>query len=301
MRCSSSLRSPDHGTAVAAPTTAQGSGVDPITVTVTVCSAGNVPLENCNVSLTGSYPSFLTVGTASVRTTDVNGQVFFTATSTGVIASQAFQFTVNGGAGCDPGSLVLTSNTVAFTEAPAIQAKSSISAPQTAPADGVTTRSITVTLINAGDHPVVNRPVTLTANPATGVTINSGANTTDSNGQITFTVSSLSTGLVTFTTNTIDGFALSTTVDFTVAPADKAQSTVVRNPAVGDIAGDGMTEVIVTVTLKNAGGGAVANHTVTLAPTVAAPGLTITPDAGLSNPANGIHVFRVTAVTPSAP
>ena len=284
-----------NSSASAAPTTAFANGVDPITITVTSRDAGNNLLAGSTVSILGT-PPFVTLDAGS-KVTDASGTVTFTATSLQPVAGLTFSVSITGPG---PGTVGLTTNAVTFLDAPAIEANSTITGPQTAPADGVSTRQITVTLRNAGNNPSVGKSVTLTALPSAGVSISPLAGTTDINGQITFTVASSVVNNVTFTAvNNTDGFTLTTSVDFTPAPTDPNVSTVTRDPPTGSIPADGVTTVTITVTLRNAGGGVVPGKTVSLGPTVAPPPgvLDIQPDPVNTDPALGVFVFDVTATS----
>jgi hypothetical protein len=118
-----------------------------------------------------------------------------------------------GGAGGD-GRLVLTYAAIVPTAN-----NSTVSASPTAvAADGVTTSTITVTLLN-GSNPVSGKTVTLAQTGGSGATISAASGISSSTGVVTFTVTSTTSGSATFTaTDTSDSVTITQTasVNFTI-------------------------------------------------------------------------------------
>lgn len=272
------------------PTSAPADDTTTIPLVVTARNAGNNPIQGANIVISG-FPAVVTVSPASA-VTDVNGQATFTVKSRDVVNNLALtaSITVTGA-----GSVNVTANTINFTAAPADQAQSSITGTQTGPGDGVTPRSITVTLRNKGGFPVVGKSVSLTSDQPATTIITPAGGVTNASGQITFTVTSTFKGLVNFATNVIDGFTLSTTITFDQPPTDPALSTVVRTPA--SVEANGVDEVLFTINLKDKGGNPVPGRTVsltTVTPPPAGATVNIAADPAGTNPANGVFAFKVT-------
>ena len=120
--------------------------------------------------------------------------------------------------------------------------------------------------------------------------------TTDSNGQITFTVTSTTAGIVTYTaTDTGQSVTLNGSAQVTFMPGQvsASQSTITANPA--SVTADGSTPSTITVTLLDANNNPVGGVPVM----VWQEGWTsnISPDNWTNTDANGQAVFTVTSTT----
>jgi adhesin/invasin len=169
-------------------------------------------------------------------------------------------------------------------------------------ANGLEVSTLTVTLKDAGNAPVVGHSVVLdlTAN-GDNVTISAPSGVSDAEGVVTFTVSSESAhtgaGKTRFTARDVSeepDISVTQTVDIDFQPVpDTAQSTVAA--ADGSCVADGNETETVTVTLLDADGLPVPGHTVSLAVDEAA-GVTIGAASGASD-AQGVVTLDVSAVT----
>jgi 5-hydroxyisourate hydrolase-like protein (transthyretin family) len=181
-----------------------------------------------------------------------------------------------------------------------------VATPTSVTADGVGASQITVTLEDTNGVPVTTgKQVTLTPLSGSSVVETGGVatstGTTDSNGQIEFSVTDLTTESVTYmATDVTDSLPLVAEPQVTfVAPAvTAANSSVVANPSVV-AAANGTDSSTVTVTLDDQGSGGspqpVANKVVTLSQGGAHS--VITPATDTTN-ATGEATFSVTDTTP---
>jgi hypothetical protein len=81
--------------------------------------------------------------------------------------------------------------------------------PTSVAADNTTTSTVTVTLVDGGNNPVSGKTVSLAKNSGTSASITTVSNTTDTNGQATFTVKDGTIEVVTFTaTDTTDSIVI---------------------------------------------------------------------------------------------
>lgn len=171
---------------------------------------------------------------------------------------------------------------------------------QTVTADGSDPASVTVTLNDTNDTPVVGKTVSLvgTSGSSTVAPASTGSDVTDQNGQATFKVTDPSQETVTYdATDTTDAVAVkaTTSVTFAAPTVNQAVSSVVANPTSVPILGNSST---VTVTLRdhsvNGQPAPLAQRTVTL---IASGGSSqITPVTSGSNVTNaqGQATFTVT-------
>lgn len=186
--------------------------------------------------------------------------------------------------------------------APANAANSTVLAsPASLAADGITTATVTVTLLNGAGNPVAGKTVTLASSRGAADTISAASGLSSASGVVTFTVKSATAGSSIFTaTNVSDGFAVPQTasVTFIVVPAASATlSTVSGSPA--SISADGATTSTITVTLLDAGGNPTPAKTVTLASSRGATD-TISAASGPSS-ASGVVTFTVRSTTAGSP
>nr|MCU0780868.1 Ig-like domain-containing protein [Akkermansiaceae bacterium] len=176
-------------------------------------------------------------------------------------------------------------------------AASAVKASPTAlPADGTSTATVTVTLMDALGVPVPGKDVTLAkAEGPAGAIIDSPTTvTTGGNGQAAFTVRSSGPGTAVFAATCAPDLEITQTASVTfVSSADADESTVVAEPIYVDA--NGSSTSTVTVTLKSAEGVPVAGKNVTLTGNPATA--VITPVAPTSD-ANGVATFTVSSATP---
>ena len=149
--------------------------------------------------------------------------------------------------GQTPGTPSATSSTVSlFAQIPASGDLSS-----TVPADGKTQGFVVVTLWDAKGNTVSGKNVTLASNPGSSALIKpaNGITSTD-NGSVIFSVTDLKAEKTTFTaTDTTEGVVLerTTQIPFVTPPATAAGLDAF--PA--SVAADGVTNAVITVTLKD--------------------------------------------------
>jgi hypothetical protein len=175
-----------------------------------------------------------------------------------------------------------------------------VAAPTSVASDGTTTSTISVTLRDASNNPVVGKTVTLASNRAEGVdTISAASGPSSSSGVVTFTVSSSTSGPVIFTaTDVSDGNLVispsTATVTFQAGAVSTANSTVAAAPS--SVPADGSATSTIVVTLKDASGTAVWGKTVELVSSRGTPPDTISPTSGVTNP-SGVVAFAVSSAT----
>ena len=119
-------------------------------------------------------------------------------------------------------------------------------------ADGTTTATITVTLLDANNNPVSGKTVTL-AQGSGSSTISAASGASNASGVVTFTVKDTKVEAVTYTaTDTTDSLPITQTtqVTFTAGAVSAAKSTVSASPA--SVVADGTTTSTITVTLLDA-------------------------------------------------
>ena len=137
-----------------------------------------------------------------------------------------------------------------------------VASPTTVTADGTSTSTITVTLLDDNDAPVVGDDVTLDQGEGNStVSAPSGASGTD--GTVTFTVLDAVAEDVTYTaTDTSETVPLTATasVNFTAGRANAARSTVSAAPTT--VSANGTSHSTITVTLRDANGNPVAGDIV---------------------------------------
>lgn len=273
-------------TVVAVPTSVEADGIATSTITVTLRNANNNPVPGHTVQLTQN------VGGNSVMTTvnavtNALGQAFFTVKDL-VVESVTYTATdlTNGP--------VVVSQQAVVNFIPLIPdvIKSTITAtPPAVPADGVAFSTVTVTLLNVNGVPISGHDVRLNQGAGSS-SITPLIGTTNSNGQVFFTVRDLKSEVVTYTATDITaGIELTGTaqVEFLERVTDAFVSTVNANPT--SVFADGVSKSIITVRLKNINGAPVVGHNVSL---VANGGSSIiSPPSGPSD-ASGIVTFTVT-------
>jgi subtilisin family serine protease len=162
--------------------------------------------------------------------------------------------------------------------------------PTSVTADGVTTSTITVTLLDSSSNPVAGDTVILS--PSSGASIISAASgPSDASGQVTFTVHDSIAELVAYAaTDTTSGVPIAQTASVTFTPGVVSAGTSTVTAAPGSVAADGVATSTITVTLKDANGNAIPGKTVTLA---AGSGSSVISAASGPSTVSGIVTFTV--------
>jgi len=193
---------------------------------------------------------------------------------------------------------LLTANTGALTPvvAAAVNAGAStvVALPTSVVADGATTSTITVTLLDAYNNPVSGKTVTLAKTSGLGTpTISAASGPSSVAGVVTFTVKSTTAASDVFTATDFTDASLVITamasVNFTVGPVSASVSTVAAS--LSSVPDDGQTISTITVTLLDANSNPVSGKTVTLAKSGGTS--VITTVSGTSN-SSGQATFTVT-------
>ncbi len=223
---------------------------------------------------------------------DANGQVTFTVTNT---TAEPVTYTATD---VTNGVVITQTAQVTFDALPTDPGTSTVTAtPSAVPPDGTTPATITVTLLNSVNVPVVGHVVGLTQGAGTSTT-SAASGPSDVNGQVTFSVTNATTETVTYTaTDLTDGVVITQTtqVTFDVLPTHPGTSTVTTSAS--NVPADGTTAATITVTLLDGLNGPVMGHTVSL--TQGGGSSTISAPSGLSD-ANGQVTFTVTNTTAEA-
>jgi len=253
------------------------------TITVTLLDANSNPVSSKSVSISaGSGNSSISPASA---TTNASGVASFTVKDAVI---ESVTYTAKDTA--DSTTLSSTA-TVNFTVGPVSATVSTVSAnPTSIVADGVTTSTITVTLLDASSRPVSGKTVTLSAGSGSS-TITTVSGSTNASGQATFTVRDTKAESVTYTAHDAsDSLNITQTaaVTFVAGTPTAANSTVTANPT--SITADGVTTSTITVTLEDAHNNPVSGKTVTISQ--GSGNSTITTVNGTTN-ASGQATFTV--------
>jgi Invasin, domain 3/Bacterial Ig-like domain (group 1)/Calcineurin-like phosphoesterase len=260
----------------AAPT-AISTGTQTATVTVTALNGAGQPVSGAAVVLAAS-------GTGNTITqpapTNANGVTTGTLSST-TAGTKTITATANG--------IPLTQTaTVTVTSVPSAS-KSQIAAAPIYIAPGTGTSTITVTVKDAGNHPIAGALVTLSAS-GSGNTLTQPSALTDAKGIATGTLSSTVAESKTVSA-TANATPLSKAVTVVVTTPSAAKSTLAANPT-SIMAGNATSTI--TVTVKDAGGHAIAGAPVVLSAT--GSGNTLT-QPGLTS-SNGVAAGTLSSLVP---
>lgn len=279
--------------------TGPADGVTSVAIAVTVKDQFGHPLAGKMVTVSGSPAATTRVApqtestSVPAGTTDATGSAVFFAYDT---TAETVIYTAS-----DSTDNVTLTQTVSVTySATAPQADDSTvtAVPNSVPADGSTSSTVTVTLDDHNSNPVPGKAITLAANGGSSK-ITPIAPTTDSKGQATFGVTDSTAEVVMYTaTDTTDGLVLvgeAVTVTFGTPPQVRptvADSAVVAVPI--QVRADGTTAATLTVVLADANGDALSGKTVAINPQ--GGGSTVTTVAGVTS-ADGEATFTVTDKT----
>ncbi|MCC6998013.1 MAG: Ig-like domain-containing protein [Deltaproteobacteria bacterium] len=264
-------------TLTVSPPSATANGTSVVTVTVTVRDGSGNPLGGRAVALsaTGSGNTLTqpvgVTGADGVATGTIASTVAEAKTVSAVIdpAGANIAVTQTATATFTSGSPTTTNSTVVVSPATGVTA------------DGVTSATITVTVIDGAGNPVPGQTVSLAAT-GTGNTVTQPALATSASGVTTGSIRSTVAEVKTITatidpTGTPAVITQQPTVAF-VAGAPSATTTTLAVAPQSGITADGVATAGVTVTVRDSGGNPVAGATVALAATgtgnvVSAPGL----------------------------
>ena len=277
-----------NSTVSSSPASVPANGVTTSTITVTLRDADNVPLVTHNVTLAqGGGSSVISPGTA---VSNVAGVATFTVTNTTV---ENVTYTATD----TTDTIVITDTADVNFITPVTDAGTSTvdSSPASVPADGSTTSTITVTLLDVGGQPISGNTVTLAQGGGSSV-ITPGSANSNGSGVATFTVTNNTAEVVTYTaTDTTDSVVITDTADVafsSLAVADAGTSTVTSSP--GSVLANGVSSSTITVTVRDVSSTPLAGKTVTLGQ--GAGSSNIAPASAISN-GSGVATFTVTNTT----
>ena len=235
----------DDGTCVA-------DGVNTEQITVTLHNAFGNPVVGHDVALAVTVGNTGTVGgIGATATSDALGRAQFDVSSTEVqtVTLQATDTTEN------PDVVITQTVNVDFTANITNPGTSEVTAADgSADADGVDTELITVTLRNADGHAVPGHDVALAvaAGGADNVTISAPSGPSDAAGEVTFTVSSTESKLITLrATDTTDGVAVALTANVEFVPGSADHLVFALQPANSDVGSTLAIAVEVVDALEN--------------------------------------------------
>lgn len=281
---------PATSSVVATNGTAVADGVDFDTITVTLRDALNNPVAGHDVGLiaVGSPPG-VAITAPGGTTSDPSGQVVFQ-----VRATQPQNVTFRATDLTEP--VVITQTAlVNFTANLTDDGNSAVDPVDLnpVPADGVSSKQITVSLHNTLNNPVPGHVVSLST-AAPNVTIAAvGGTTSNAAGQVVFLVRSTQAQVATFTArDETQALNLSDTAQVTFVAATTNAGTSTVAAAAGTAVANGVAFDTITVTLRDLNSNPVEGHAVTLAAVGSPAGVTITPVSGNSN-ASGVVTFQV--------
>lgn len=258
------------------PVIANGSATS--TVTITLRDANNNPVS-------GTAPTFSATDTGSTNvygscnTTDVTGAATCTLTSLKAEVKTLSIVT----------PVAKVDGSVTFVAGPAVAANSSISGSGPVVADGTSTSTVTITLMDANNNPVSGDTPTFSATN-TGNSNNYGTcSATDASGVSTCTLASANAETKTLSIATPVVKAGGTVV-FTPGSAVAANSTITGT---GPVTADGASTSTIVITLRDAGNNPVAGITPTFSATDT--GTTNAMTACSATNASGISICSLTS------
>ena len=270
-------------TASANPTSVVADGSTISTITVTLEDANNNPVSGKTVTLSQGTGSS-TISAAS-GASNASGVVTFTVKDT---KAETVIYTAKDTT--DNVTITQTAS-VTFATGPVSATKSTVTAnPTSVTADGSTTSTITVTLLDANNNPVSGKTVTLSQGTGSS-TISAASGASNASGVVTFTVKDTKAESVTYTaTDSTDSTTITQTasVTFTAGTVNATKSTVTANPT--SVTADGSTTSTITVMLFDTNNNPVSGKTVTLSQGTGSS--TISAASGASN-ASGVVTFTV--------
>ena len=278
-----------------APGSVVADGIATSTITVTLMDGHSNPVSGKTVTLAHTSGAGTPTISAASGASNGSGVVTFTVKST-TAATDVFTATDV----TDASLVIAQTASVTFT-AGAVSASVStvVPSPASVAADGITTSTITVTLLDSHSNPVSGKTVTLAKTSGAGTpTISAASGASNGSGVVTFTVKSTTAGTDVFTATDVTDASLVITqtasVTFTAGTVSAATSTVAALPL--SVVADGITTSLITVTLLDSHSNPVSGKTVTLAKTSGPGSPTIGVASGASN-ASGVVTFTVKSTT----
>jgi len=269
------------------PSSVPNNGTTTSTVTVTLDDANGNAVAGKTVTLGQSTGGVSTISLASGVSSSAGVVTFTVKDATAQSVTYTARDVTDG--------LTITDTATVIFYGPVSRTTSSVNqSPSSVVADGATTSTITVTLLDANSDPVPGKAVALAQGTGSS-TISAASGVSNASGVVTFTVTDTTAQTVVYTaTDTTDGLAITdvATVVFTPGPGNAAQSSVNSSPAT--VAANGFTTSTITVTLLDANGNAVPGKTVTLAKSLGSS--TISGSPAVSN-ASGVATFTVRDAT----
>jgi len=264
-----------HSTVTAAPPSVPADGSTTSTVTVTVRDQATNPAPIAGLAVTlGQGSGHAQIAPASANT-NASGQATFTVSDTTI---EPVTFTATAA-----GTPLTATASVTFGNLTVSPVDSTVAAAASPAPTGSVGTAVTVTLRTAGGtHPVAGHTVTLTAASGTGGQVApTGAVTTDANGQVVFTVTDATAETVAVaardTTQNVAIGQVSVIFQVQAAPTPSPTlSSVTVNPSTG-VPADGTTSANVIVTVRDSAGSPLSGKAVSVAPTPANFGVTVTP------------------------
>jgi hypothetical protein len=257
------IAAPDHFTLTAAPATVPGDGASVSKVTVTAFDAANHSIPGVTLRLVPGAHSGTIAGIDPV-VTDFNGQAAFNVTDTSFEVSPVTftaQYQSAGWHNCVTAA-ACSSVQVQFIKTEA-QASTVVAAPTSAPADGHTPVTVTVTL-NSGTQPIAGHSVALiVGSTTTNVSPSNIGATTNGSGQVSFTLTDPQPEVLTiYGRDLTTGVIIDMTATVTFLPTEAQNSTIGAVPA-SLLAGGGRTATV-TVQLLDYLNAPIAGHSVRL-------------------------------------
>jgi adhesin/invasin len=228
--------------------TVAADGTSQTTLTLTLEDAFGNRVAGTAVSLSASG-SDNTFG-AIAGVTDANG--VFTTTLASTLAQTETVTAIEGG--------VQETATVTFATIPSAATSALVASPATVTANGVPQTTLTVTVEDAGGHPLAGTPVSLSANGSDN-TFGAINGVTDANGVFTTTLAS-NLAQTEAVTATEFGVQESAAVTFAAAVPSSVTSTLVASPTT--VTADGVSQTTLKVTIEDAGGHPLAGTAVSL-------------------------------------
>ena len=299
-------------TVVAAPLAIPADGATTSTVTVTLRTALNTPVQGKTVTLLETTVLGGITITPVQPVTDVNGVATFTVRGT-TIGSATFRATDT----TDGLDLINDLVTITLQAPPANKTNSTVVSDKLAVfANNVDTATITVTLRDAANLPLQFKQVRLTATAQTGISVNNLAFpawpvlVTDVNGVVVFTVkSNTAYASVSFTANVItDSVVLDDPADvialqFIAPTADKTQSQVFVSKT--SVFANGTDSATISVQVRDVSGFPIPNKSVGLFSISFPSGVTLNDQSSLAvtpvlTNGNGIASFIVKSTSIAA-
>ena len=240
------------------------------TITVTLNDQGGIPqpISGKVVSLTqGTGSSLITPASSGSATTNAQGKATFTVSDTKseTVAYSATDTTDSIPLTGQSVSVTFGTLTVSATDSTVTTSTPIVSSVN--PGTGQPAGTVTVTLLS-GRSPVAGKSVTVST--TSHATVTPTSQTTDANGEASFSVTDTTVETATFsavdTTDSNLAIAATAQVSFQEPAASASTSSITVLPSV--VPADGTTRAALTVTIEDQFGSPLANKTVTVAGTV---------------------------------